>query len=65
MARDPTYLSARKQKPKLHVPGLAVVDGVKECLPGLLLVLGMHFLKRIGADEPLVVSEQTTVGGLT
>jgi len=64
IALDPTYLSVRKQKPKLHVPILAVVDGVKECLPGLFLVLGMHFLKRIGPDEPLVVTEQAAVGGV-
>src|SRR5207247_7447262 len=64
MARDPAYLSARKEKPKLNVPVLAVVDGVEERLPGLFLVLGMHVLKRIGPDEPLVVSEPASVSGV-
>src|SRR5438093_644243 len=64
MARDPADLSAREEKPKLHVPVLAVVDGVEERLLGLFPVLGMHFLKRIGTDEPLVVSEQAAVGGV-
>src|SRR5712671_5847734 len=64
MTLDPAYLSAREEKPKLHVPVLAVVDGVEERLPDLVPVLGMNFLKRIGPHECLRVSEQTAVGGV-
>src|SRR6267143_1332502 len=64
MALDPACLSARKHKPKLHVPVLAVVDGVEERLPDLVPVLGMNFLKCIGPYESLAVSEQAAVGGV-
>src|SRR5439155_8077994 len=64
MALDPAYLSVRKEKPKLHVPVLAVLDGVEERLLDLFLVLGVNFPKRIGPDEILLVSEQPAVGGI-
>src|SRR5712664_744931 len=64
MALDPAYLSARKDKPKLHVPVLAVVDGVEERLPDLIPVLGMNLLKCLGPYELLALSEQPAVGGV-
>src|SRR6266581_6882947 len=64
MALDPTYLSARKEKPELHIPVLAVADRVEKRLLDLLLVLGMNLPKRIGPDDILLVSEQPAVGGV-
>jgi len=59
MALDPAYLSAREEKPKLHVPVVTVADGIEERLPDLIPVLGMDLLKRIGPYDILAVSEQT------
>jgi len=64
MALDPAYLSVRKEKPKFHVPVLAVLDGIEERLLDLFLVLGMNLPKRIGPDEIRFVSEQPAVGGI-
>src|SRR5712671_8183910 len=64
MALDPAYLSARKQKPKLHVPVLAVLDGVEERLLDPLLVVGMNLPKPIGPHEIPVASEQPVIGGV-
>src|SRR6267378_4562768 len=64
MALDPAYLFVREQKPKLHVPVLAVVDGVEERPLDLLLVLGMNLSKRTGPYEISFVSEQPRVGGV-
>src|SRR5258708_2940632 len=64
MALDPAYLSAREEKPNLHVPVLTVADGIEERLLDLFLVLGMNPPKRIGPYEILAVSEQPAVGGI-
>src|SRR5207249_10970503 len=61
---DPAYLSARKEKPELHVPVPAVVDRVEECLLNVFLVLGVNLSKRIAPHEILLVSEQAPVGGI-
>src|SRR5258708_4285140 len=64
MALDPAYLSAREEKPKLHVPVLAVAGGVEERLPDLILVLGMNLPKRVAPYDILAVSEQAAIGGV-
>src|SRR5258708_39484219 len=64
MALDPAYLSAREEKPKLHVPVLAVAGGVEERLPDLVLVLGMNLPKRVAPYDILAVSEQAAIGGV-
>src|SRR5258705_10960 len=62
MTFDPAYLSAREEKPKFHVPVLAVADGVEERLPDFIPVLGMNLLKRVGPYDILVISEQAAIG---